>query len=177
MKLQRIGHNWATNTFTFKTLQYPLELPRWCSGKAVKKNLVKKSACQWRRHKRGRFNPWVRKIPWRKKSQPTPVFLPGKFHGQRSGHKRIRHGWATEHTKTSSFSFLYKHTHTFLLHSLLIAFSSISAFLDPTPNVFLWSVNQFFINCWNLGVIWCGLWCTVFLRSYVMTEARYSILN
>ena len=31
-----------------------------------------------------RFNPWVRKMPWRKKWQPTPVFLPGKFHGQRS---------------------------------------------------------------------------------------------
>ena len=33
---------------------------------------------------RCRFNPWVRKIPWRRKWQPTPVFLPGEFHGQRS---------------------------------------------------------------------------------------------
>jgi len=33
---------------------------------------------------RGVFNPWVRKIPWRKKWQPTPLFLPGKSHGQRS---------------------------------------------------------------------------------------------
>ena len=30
------------------------------------------------------FNPWVRKIPWRRTWQPTPVFLPGEFHGQRS---------------------------------------------------------------------------------------------
>ena len=30
------------------------------------------------------FSPWVRKIPWRRKWQPTPVFLPGEFHGQRS---------------------------------------------------------------------------------------------
>ena len=30
------------------------------------------------------FNPWVWKIPWRKKWQPTPVFLPGKPHGRRS---------------------------------------------------------------------------------------------
>ena len=30
------------------------------------------------------FDPWVRKIPWRRKWQPTPVFLPGEFHGQRS---------------------------------------------------------------------------------------------
>ena len=31
-----------------------------------------------------RFNPWVRKIPWRRKWQPTTVFLLGEFHGQRS---------------------------------------------------------------------------------------------
>ena len=31
-----------------------------------------------------RFNPWVRKKPWRRKWQPTLVFLPGKSHGQRS---------------------------------------------------------------------------------------------
>jgi len=30
------------------------------------------------------FNPWVRKIPWRMAWQPTPVFLPGESHGQRS---------------------------------------------------------------------------------------------
>ena len=41
--------------------------------------------------------PWSGKIPWRRKWQPTPVFLPGKSHGERSlvgyspwGHKRIR---------------------------------------------------------------------------------------
>ena len=31
-----------------------------------------------------RFDPWVGKSPWRRIWQPTPVFLPGKFHGQRS---------------------------------------------------------------------------------------------
>ena len=36
---------------------------------------------QCRRH---RFDPWVGKIPWRRKQQPTPVFLPGESHGQRS---------------------------------------------------------------------------------------------
>ena len=34
--------------------------------------------------KRIRLNPWVGNIPWSRKWQPTPVFLPGKFHGQRS---------------------------------------------------------------------------------------------
>ena len=48
-------------------------LPRWCSGK--------ESTCWCKRH---RFNPWVRKIRWRRKWQPTPVFLPGKSQGWRS---------------------------------------------------------------------------------------------
>ena len=30
------------------------------------------------------FNPWVGKIPWRRAWQPTPEFLPGESHGQRS---------------------------------------------------------------------------------------------
>ena len=62
-------------------------VPRWFSAK--------ESACQCRR--RG-FDPWVGKIPWRRKWQPTPIFLPGKSHGQRSlvgyspqGPKRVGH--------------------------------------------------------------------------------------
>ena len=62
----------------------------------------KEPTCHFRRHKRHRFDPWVRKIPWRRKQQPTPVFLPGEFHGQRSlvgcspwGCKRVAHDWAT----------------------------------------------------------------------------------
>ena len=39
-------------------------------------------ACQCRRHKRCGFDPWVRKITWRQAWQLTPVFLPGKPHGQ-----------------------------------------------------------------------------------------------
>ena len=51
-------------------------IPRWCNSK--------ESTCQCRRYKRHSFNTWVRKIPWRRKWQTTPVFLPGKSHGQRS---------------------------------------------------------------------------------------------
>ena len=50
-------------------------LCRWCSGQ--------ESACHCRRHKRCRFDPWVWKIPQRREWQPIPVFLPGKFRGQR----------------------------------------------------------------------------------------------
>ena len=59
----------------------------------------KESTCQFRRH---RFDPWVRKIPCRRKLQPIPVLLPGKYHGQRSlagysawGLKRVRQDLAT----------------------------------------------------------------------------------
>ena len=38
----------------------------------------KEPACQCRRLKRPGFNPYVGKIPWRRKRQPTPVFLPGE---------------------------------------------------------------------------------------------------
>ena len=44
----------------------------------------KEPACQCRRRKRYRFDPWVGKIPWRRAQQPTPVFLPGEYPGQRS---------------------------------------------------------------------------------------------
>ena len=44
----------------------------------------KEPTCQCRRPKRCGFDPWVGKIPWRMAWQSTPVFLPGKSHGQRS---------------------------------------------------------------------------------------------
>ena len=43
----------------------------------------KESTFQCRRCKRCGSNPWVRKIPWRRKWQPTPVLLLGKFYGER----------------------------------------------------------------------------------------------
>ena len=35
-------------------------------------------------YKKWQFDPWVEKSPWRREWQPTPLFLPGKSHGQRS---------------------------------------------------------------------------------------------
>ena len=64
---QRVRHDCSDlscTTFTW--------LPRWLSSK--------KSTCQCRRPW---FDAWVWRIPWRRKWQPTQVFLPGTFHGQR----------------------------------------------------------------------------------------------
>ena len=64
----------------------------------------KEAACQCRRLKRHRFNPWVRKIPWKRVQQPTPVLLLGEPHGQRSlagyrpwGHKGTWWKWLSIH--------------------------------------------------------------------------------
>ena len=46
--------------------------------------VVKNPPANAGRHKRHGFDPWVRKIPWRRARQPIPVFLPGESHGLRS---------------------------------------------------------------------------------------------
>ena len=59
-------------------------------------------------HNAGDLDPWVGKIPWRREWHSTPVFLPRKFHGQRSlvgyspGGLKVRHDWATNTDKLSS---------------------------------------------------------------------------
>ena len=84
-------HEVQTNTIWFHPYEIPW-LPWWLGGKEF--------ACQCRRLG---VDPWVRKIPWRRKWQLTPVFLPGKPHGQRSlvgyspwGRKRVGHDLATK---------------------------------------------------------------------------------
>ena len=63
--------------------------------------------------KRLGFDPWVRKIPWRRKWQPTLIFLPGKSHEKRSlvgyspwGGKGIGHGLVTKQERGSPRSYI-----------------------------------------------------------------------
>ena len=64
----------ATPGLHFGLVQFPLiQHPWWLSSKEF--------ACQFRRYT---FDHWVRKIPWSRKWQFAPVFLPEKSHGQRS---------------------------------------------------------------------------------------------
>ena len=57
----------------------------WCgcniNGASLVAQLVKNSPANAGNVRHG-FDPWVRKIPQRRKWQPTPVLLPGKFHGR-----------------------------------------------------------------------------------------------
>ena len=75
-------------------------IPKWLSGK--------KPTCQCRR--RG-FHPWVRKIPWRRKWQPTPVScLENPMDREEAGglqpmeSQRVRHDRAMEHTRAAPTS-------------------------------------------------------------------------
>ena len=55
---------------------------------------------------RCRFDLWVGKLPWKKKWQPTPVFLPKESHQQYSlpGYRpRVGHDWVTEYTYSHEF--------------------------------------------------------------------------
>ena len=75
-----------------------------------KRRSGKESTCQCRRHKGHRFDPWDRKILWRRKWQHTPIFLTGKFYGQRSlmGYSPWgpKESDMTEHTRTLRTSFI-----------------------------------------------------------------------
>ena len=66
-------------------------------GGSVVKNLPDSA----RRHRRYGFDPWVRKIPWRRKWQPAPVFLPGKCLN-RGAWRAIVHGVAKNWTQLSN---------------------------------------------------------------------------
>ena len=64
---QRIFSFNSPSTDSMLVIDYILQLPRWHNHK--------ESACQCRRCKRHGFDPWVGKIPWSRKWQPTLVFL------------------------------------------------------------------------------------------------------
>ena len=76
--LPRVPALWGSGVCRSLRADFPTSLapspavPCWPSGK--------ESACNCRRPG---FHPWVRKIPWRRETLPTPVFLPRESHGQR----------------------------------------------------------------------------------------------
>ena len=74
---QRVGHKWETNTLhlLWKSIYYR------ASQVAL---VVKNATANAGDIKRLGFDPWVGKTPWKREWHPTPVFLPGESHGQRS---------------------------------------------------------------------------------------------
>ena len=87
MGSQRVRQDWATNT----------HFQDFPGGSAVKESASMQET---------KVRSLVGKMPWRRKWQPTPLFFPGKSHGQRTlvgyspcGHKRVRHDLATKQQK------------------------------------------------------------------------------
>ena len=85
------------NTFHYSCLENPMDRGAWWAmvhrvtqSRTRLKQLSSSSSyrLRWLRiHwqcRRPEFNPWVRKLPWRREWLHTPVFLPGELHGQRS---------------------------------------------------------------------------------------------
>ena len=79
---QRVGHDWVTELNREQFLQtIKLDSVPKIKERLFRWHSDKEHAYQCRKFKRCRLNLQMRKIPWRRKWQPTPIFLPGKFHG------------------------------------------------------------------------------------------------
>ena len=111
-------------------------LPMWLSGK--------EATCQCRCE----FDPWVvRKITWRRKCQPTPVFLPGKFDGQRSlaGYSPQGHKKSNTTAKLNTHMHTHTHTHTRAILADVFIFSSFSRSIPLVGLHYGWAL--FLLSC------------------------------
>ena len=120
----------------------------------------KEPACQCRRCKRHGFYPWDGKIPWRKKWQPTPVFLHGKFHGQRSlmGYSP----WGCKESDTTEHALIHTHTHRNVLLCWFWGNHKFSGF----PLIFfsdLWTSFSPLLECSRMWLL--GLFSLLYLHS------------
>ena len=128
-------------------------------GGSVKKNLPTNG-----------FSPWVGKIPWRRKRQPTAVFLPGESHGQRSlaGYSPWSHRVSdmTEHRG----SVCYQTFFTWISHRYLkpLPMSSVKFIHQHLPFSMNTITDYAFIQAQNLGSI---------LSSFLMVTSKHQFLS
>ena len=100
-------------------------------GGSVVKNLF--AIKEIRRHG---FDPWIRKIPWRRAWQPTPVFMPGESHGQRSlvgynpqgGTELDAMKWLSRHASMHTHIHTYKYVWVFI-HTYIFAYTYICVYI------------------------------------------------
>ena len=84
------------------------------------------------------FNPWIRKIPWRRAWQATPVFLPGESHGQ-----RCLAGYGPQGCKESDMTEATEHAH-------ISKFTQSAFFLTPVHNQTNYTNENFsYSGAWN----------------------------
>ena len=106
--------------------------------------------------RRDRFDPWVRKICWRREWQSTPEFLPGEFHQQRSlvgynpwGLKRVGHAWVINTHSSSRGSSVPLH---FLPLRVIICISEVVDISPGNLDSRLWliqlAINKVLLFAW-----------------------------
>ena len=102
-----LASRWSSGCKVLFCFAFNWSILRDFLGGSVEKNLLTMQGWE---------DPWVGKILWRRKWQPTPVFLPGKSHGQRIlagyspwGHKRVRYNFTAKSQPYSWFT-VYKCT-------------------------------------------------------------------
>ena len=124
--------NHPTRTFGWVSFLSRLSgspLPTWFARWRI--NLLR------RRPRRCRFDPWVRKMPWRRKWQPTTVFLPREIPWteepgrlQSMGSQRVRHNWVTKHTCLYKYIWRGKGENSFFFKLLIVV------------NYWIWKFNS-----------------------------------
>ena len=108
----------------------------------------KEAACQCKRCKRHGFSFWVERIPWRRNWQPTPVLLPGKFHGQRNlvGYSP----WGHKESDTTEHMDMPEHTQTHTLNMFKRGFMFVCFFKSPPLVIFCIWLTSFLFSSFSL---------------------------
>ena len=143
------------------------------------------------------FDPWVGKIPWRRKWQPTPVFLPGKSHGQRNlvGYRsqRVRHDWVTpfslsrepsgSSTPLKRFALFQTQVHSIylwpaLLHFADTAFSQTKSLWPPCTELAYWNyVQQHLLPSCLCGTFWWFSQYFKLFHYYYICYSQWSVVS
>ena len=111
----------------------------------------KEFTCQCRRCRRCGFYPWVGKISWRRKWQPTPVFLPGKSHGQRS----------LEDDSPGRLQALQRVWRDFwLINNSLLVHQNVLLIIFSSWSISFWS--SFSMSMWVVNLL-----CFIYLKIYL----------
>ena len=113
---------------------------------------------QCRRQRRCRFDPWVRKISWSRKWQPTPVFLPGKSYRQKS-----LMGYSPWSCKESDWSVsmcvhahVCTHTHVLWMHTCVDIYTHLYLYIMNTHTEWAWTNIYFKVNSIKGKLRHCG---------------------
>ena len=117
------------------------------------------------------FNPQIGEIPWRREQLPTPVFLPGKCHGQRSlagyspwGHKEsdMTERLSLTFTSSSSFFFFFAIVDFFSLNTavsfLLLFFPNVCFYYFNFSLAFILYYSFLYCCCLLLFVFFPSAW-------------------